>query len=88
MSVIQKLLIDRSNREMSEMLMVFAYLQNIDISYKIIERLYGDDRIKIVLLNITISHVSGDGTGFMLSIKEHMHLSHKSLKNKEKQRSL
>ena len=84
----------RSNREMSEMLMLFAYLQNIDVSYKTIERLYDDERIKIILfnmnslihkeLNITNSNTSGDGTGFMLSIKEHYASIAQKLKDKGK----
>jgi len=84
----------RSNREMSEMLMLFAYLQNIDVSYKTIERLYDDERIKIILLNmnslickelnITKSNTSGDGTGFMLSIKEHYASIAQRLKDKGK----
>ena len=84
----------RSNREMSEMLMLFAYLQNIDISYKTVERLYDDKRIQIILLNmnslirkelnLTKSNASGDGTGFMLSIKEHYASMAQKLKEKGK----
>jgi len=84
----------RSNREMSKMLMLFAYLQNIDISYKTIERLYDDERIKIVLFNmnslihkelsITKADASGDGTGFMLSIKQHYASIAQKLKEKGK----
>ena len=84
----------RSNREMSEMLILFTYLQNIDISYKTIERLYDDERIKIILfnmnslihkeLNLTNSNASGDGTGFMLSIKEHYATIAQKLKEKGK----
>ncbi len=84
----------RSNREMSEMLMLFAYLQNINISYKTIERLYDDERIKIILfnmnslihkeLNLKNSDASGDGTGFLLSIKEHYASAAQLLKEKGK----
>jgi len=84
----------RSNREMSEMLMLFAYLQDIDVSYKTIERLYDDERIRIVLFNMnslihkeldtTNSDASGDGTGFMLSIKEHYASVAQKLKEKGK----
>ena len=98
--LIQKF-VNKSNREMSEMLMLFAYLTNIDLSYKTIERLYDDERIKLILmninslireeLNIKSSNASGDGTGFMLSIKEHyasiaQKLKDKGKKNSEKQR--
>lgn len=84
----------KSNREMSEMLILFAYLQNIDISYKTIERLYDDERLQIVLLNINslirnelnliTANASGDGTGFMLSIKEHYASIAQKLKEKGK----
>ena len=84
----------KSNREMSKTLMLFAYLQNIDISYKTIERLYDDERIRIILLNmnsliykelnLTRSNASGDGTGFMLSIKEHYASIAQKLKEKGK----
>jgi len=79
---------------MSEMLMIFTYLQGIDISYKTIERLYDDPRIQTVLFNmnslinkelcLTKSNVAGDGTGFMLSIKEHYASIAKKLKEKGK----
>ena len=91
--LIQKF-VNKSNREMSEILMLFAYLTNIDLSYKTIERLYDDERIKIILmninslireeLNINTSKASGDGTGFMLSIKEHYASIAQKLKEKGK----
>jgi transposase len=84
----------RSNREMSEMLLLFTYLQGIEISYKTIERLYDDERIKIILfnmnslihreLNLSKSNCTGDGTGFMLSIKEHYATIAQKLKEKGK----
>ena len=98
--LIQKF-VNKSNREMSEILMLFAYLTDIDLSYKTIERLYDDERIKLILininslireeLNINSSNASGDGTGFMLSIKEHyasiaQKLKDKGKKNSEKRR--
>jgi len=94
--LIQKF-VNKSNREMSEMLMLFAYLENIDLSYKTIERLYDDYRIKLILLNmnsliqkelkLTKSNASGDGTGFMLSIKEHYASIAQKLKEKGKKNS-
>lgn len=74
-------LISKSNREMSFMLLLFSSLNNIDISYKTVERLYDDKKIVLVLQNIhsliikekKINNVdaSGDGTGYVLSVKEH-----------------
>lgn len=84
----------KSNREMSELLVLFTYLQGIDISYKTIERLYDDPRIRTVLFNmnslinkelgLTTSNATGDGTGFMLSIKEHYASTAQKLKEKGK----
>lgn len=78
--LIQRIM-QKSNREVSNMLELFSYLQGIDISYKTIERLYDDERIHVVLFNINsliqkelkIQNIetSGDGTGFLLSVKEH-----------------
>jgi len=84
----------KSNREMSQILLLFSYLEGIDISYKTIERFYDDERIHIILLNmnslifkelnIKKSHTSGDGTGFMLSVKEHYRTIAQKMKDKAK----
>lgn len=87
-------LVDRSNREMSNMLLLFSFLTNVDISYKTVERLYDDSRIQLVLinmnslinkeLNLTESDCCGDATGYVLSVKEHYATSAQKLKNKGK----
>jgi len=76
-----KHLIEKSNREMSNILVLFSLLSEISVSYKIIERLYSDDEVLLVLLNlhslllkkkgIRHAHCSGDGTGYSLTIKQH-----------------
>ena len=91
--LIQRIM-QKSNREISNMLELFAYLQGIEISYKTIERLYDDERIQIVLfnlnslirkkLNIRNVDVTGDGTGFLLSVKEHYASAAQKLKEKGK----
>lgn len=91
--LIQRIM-QKSNREISNMLELFAYLEGIEISYKTIERLYDDERIQIVLfnmnslirkeLNIKNVDVAGDGTGFLLSVKEHYASEAQKLKEKGK----
>lgn len=74
-------LIGKSNREMSFMILLFSSLNKIDISYKTVERIYDDERVVLVLQNmhnliitekeIKTSESCGDGTGYVLSVKEH-----------------
>lgn len=74
-------LIQKSNREMSFMLLLFSSLNKINISYKTVERIYEDQKVFLVLHNIhnlilsekdiKNSHSCGDGTGYVLSIKDH-----------------
>ena len=87
-------LVYRSNREMSNMLLLFSFLTNVDISYKTVERLYDDSRIQLILfnmnslinkeLNLTESDCCGDATGYVLSVKEHYASSAQKLKDKGK----
>jgi transposase len=76
-----KHLFGKSNRNMSVMLVLFSWLSDIRVSYKTIERLYSDDLVKMVLMNlhilllkrkgVTNVVVAGDGTGYSLTIKKH-----------------
>ena len=86
-------LIGKSNREMSFLLMLFSTLTNVDISYKTIERIYSDEKVVMVLSNIhniiisekklEISNSCGDGTGYVLSIKDHYASIASKLKDKK-----
>ena len=71
-----------SNRRMASMLMFFSFLESIPvISYKTIERAYSDCVVQLILhnayvllikdKNISKVDLSGDGTGYSLSIKKH-----------------
>jgi transposase len=90
--LIQKL-IGKSNREMSFMLLLFSSLNKIDISYKTVERIYDDQKVLLVLHNIhniiisekeiKSSHVCGDGTGYVLSIKDHYASISSKIKDKK-----
>jgi transposase len=89
-----KQLCQKSNRNMEFLLVVFALLTNIEISYKTIERLYSDVGVQIALFNIhslilakkgiTTARCSGDGTGYTVIIQEHYATIAQKLKDKAK----
>jgi len=73
-------LMDKSNRDVEELLELFEPLFGIKVSYKTIERLYSDEEVKIALHNLFIllleeegvsGDFSGDGSGYSLSITKH-----------------
>ncbi|GCC11535.1 hypothetical protein IPdc08_01590 [archaeon] len=76
------------------MLVLFSLLSEIDVSYKIVERLYSDEEVLMVLHNMHMlllkkkgvedSDCSGDGTGYSLSIKKHYASEVQRLKDKAK----
>ncbi|MDG7036807.1 MAG: ISNCY family transposase, partial [Nitrososphaerota archaeon] len=65
-----KQLVGESNRMFAGMLVVFSLLDDIDISYKTVERLYSDEEVDLALHNlhalilkgVTASDATGDGT--------------------------
>jgi transposase len=73
-------LMNKSNRDMELMLELLKPLLKAEVSYKSIERLYSDEEVKAVLHNLFIlllkdenvsGNMSGDGTGYSLSITKH-----------------
>ena len=73
-------LMDKSNRDVEELLVLFSPLFGFQVSYKTIERLYSDEEVKLALHNLFIlllqeegvsGNFSGDGTGYSLSIEKH-----------------
>lgn len=73
-------LMDKSNRDVEDLLELFEPLFGFTVSYKSIERLYSDEEVKLVLHNLLIlllrdegvsGDFSGDGTGYSLSIEKH-----------------
>jgi transposase len=73
-------LMNKSNRDMELMLELLKPLLKAEVSYKSIERLYSDEEVKLVLHNLFIlllkdenvsDNLSGDGTGYSLSITKH-----------------
>jgi transposase len=87
----------KSNREMSDMLMVFSMLSDIDVSYKTVERLYSDEEVILVLHNIhallmkkkgvSRPNCTGDGTGYTLTISKHYATESSKLKEKSNKKS-
>jgi transposase len=93
-ALLLKHLIEKSNRDMSFMLVVFQWLSHIEVSYKTIERLYSDLEVILVLYNLHalmlqrkgIRHVdcSGDGSGYGLCVRKHYATEAGKLKDKMK----
>lgn len=87
LSVYQKLMLflfvrafGKSNRDMENILEFFEPFFGISVSYKYIERLYSDEEVKMALHNLfilllrdegTSGKLSGDGTGYSLSVTKH-----------------
>ena len=92
-----KHLVEKSNREMSNLLVIFSLLADIDISYKFVERLYSDGEVLIALMNmhslmlqkkgVSNPNCSGDGTGYSLAIKQHYASVAHKLKDKKNDRT-
>ena len=71
---------NKSNRDVEELLLLFEPLFEFEVSYRYIERLYSDDVVKLALHNLFVlllgdegisGSFSGDGTGYSLSIAKH-----------------
>lgn len=80
-SLLIKSIVMQSNRKMSNLMSLFGALTGINVSYKVVERLYSEDKTEMVLHNmfvLTIKKknlkdvdVTGDGTGYSLTITKH-----------------
>ena len=76
-----KILNGQSNRRMAGMLETYSLLSGLEVNYKTIERLYSDPEVAMALENLHLlmlqrrgvrkADVTGDGTGFTLSITRH-----------------
>lgn len=85
----------KSNRSMEWMMVIFSWLSDINISYKTIERLYGDEEVIVALFNLHLlilkkkglikADCCGDGTGYTLTIKEHYASYAQKLKDNAKE---
>jgi transposase len=73
-------LMNKSNRDVEELLELFEPLFGFAVSYKSVERLYSDEEVRLVLHNLFLllleeegisGEFSGDGTGYSLTIEKH-----------------
>jgi transposase len=79
--ILTKDLVQFSGRKMQNMLPIFAPLQDMDLSYKTIQRAYSNPLVKMIMHNmftilvgrkgIRQSDVTGDGSGYSLTITKH-----------------
>jgi len=70
-----------SNRKMANLLPLFSLFDDVDISYKTIERAYSDPLVRMIIHNMFVIFVkrkgikqadlTGDGTGYSLTITKH-----------------
>ena len=70
-----------SNRKMANLLPLFSLFDDIDISYKTVERAYSDPMVRLIIHNmfvifvkrkgITQADLTGDGTGYSLTVTKH-----------------
>jgi len=77
-------MMNKSNRDVEDLLVMFGPLFGINANYKYIERLYSDEQVKTVLHNLFIlllqdegvsGDLSGDGTGYSLTVTKHYRTS-------------
>lgn len=73
-------LMNKSNRDMEEILILLQPLFDTPVSYKTIERLYSDEEVRLVLHNLfqlllrdegVSGNMAGDGTGYSVTISKH-----------------
>ncbi|MDI6738711.1 MAG: ISNCY family transposase [Nanoarchaeota archaeon] len=95
MMLLTKSLVDKSNRNMAGMLMMFSLLSEIDVSYKSIERLYSDPEVEMAIHNlhililkkkgVEVANACGDGTGYSLTVKTNYASETQKRKDKAKE---
>lgn len=80
-ALLLKSIFGKHNRPMAGLLSLFGAFIGVDISYKTIERLYSNEFVKMTLHNMFVMtvkrrcgkniDVSGDGTGYTLTVTKH-----------------
>lgn len=96
--ILVKELSQKGNRKTANLIDLFFLLSGADISYKTIERLYSDDKIRLCLHNLFIISLNkrgikkidacGDATGYSLTITKHYCSYVQKLKDKSKDQTL
>jgi transposase len=79
--LLQKDLTQFSSRKMADLMPMFAFLDNVQTSYKTIQRAYSSPMVRMIIHNMFIVLVkqkgikrpdtTGDGTGYSLTITKH-----------------
>jgi len=79
--LLDKDLVQLSGRKMANLLPLFSLFDEVDISYKTIERAYSDPVVRLIIHNLFVifvkrkgikqADVTGDGTGYSLTITKH-----------------
>ena len=79
--LLQKDLIQFSNRKMADLLPMFASINDVETSYKTIERAYSNTLVRMIVHNMFVllvkkkgikqADLTGDGTGYSLTITRH-----------------
>src|SRR3989344_4236541 len=93
--ILVKELSEKGNRKTANLLGLFSMLNDVDVSYKTIERLYSDDKIRLGMHNLFILTLTkrgiknidscGDATGYSLTITKHYSSYVQKLKDKAKE---
>lgn len=79
--LLAKDLVQLSGRKMANLLPLFSLFDDVDISYKTIERAYSDPVVRLIIHNMFVifvkrkgikqADITGDGTGYSLTITKH-----------------
>ena len=93
--ILVKELSEKGNRKIANLLGLFSMLNKADISYKTVERLYSDDKIRLGMHNLFILTLikrgiknidsCGDATGYSLTVTKHYSSCVQKLKDKAKE---
>jgi len=92
--ILIKSIFNLSNRETANFLSFFTMMTGIEASYKTVERAYSDDQVQMIIHNMFMIlvkrkkidniNLSGDGTGYSLTITKHYRTERsKELKGKK-----
>lgn len=91
-----KRLVGKFNGMFEDMLVVFFLLEDIDILYKTVERLYFDEQVTLIIHNLHVfilkkkgikeSDATGEGTRYSQTIKKNYECYAQELKDKAKER--
>ena len=92
--LLQKDLAQFSNRKMAILLPMFAALSDVQTSYKTIERAYSNPIVRMIIHNMFIilvkkkgikhADLTGDGTGYSLTITRHYRTVREKMRNSSK----